>query len=128
MLKERALAHLGRNGEPDRVGVIMAWAMLRPDPLAAFGTILHWSGRAEGWMVFSAAASRRDRVLAARGAAACMDRLQLHPAFRRIEMWVAADQPWTPAFARALGMTEEGRARSWDLRGRDHLLFARIAA
>lgn len=123
IFRERALLQL------EHVPFPMAWILLDGDtPLAGFGTILHWPGRAEGWMVLARLANRRARVAAARAAAAKMDELQRRPAFRRIEMWVDASVPWAASFSRALGMHCEARAQAWGLAGEDHMLYARISA
>ena len=122
IFRERALSQIGQLPIPT------AWALLAGDtPLAAFGTLLHWVGRAEGWMVLARLADRRARVAAARAASAKMDELQRHAAYRRIEMWVLDGEPWAPSFSRALRMRCEAVVEAFDPLGRDHLLYARIA-
>lgn len=120
----RALALAQLNAVPRPMAWIMA---IDGRPAAGFGTVLHWAGRAEGWMVLTAGLPRRARVAAAREARARMDELQAHPWWRRIEMTVQADEPWAASFARALGMRLEGIARGWGPDGRDFMMFGRIA-
>lgn len=105
-----------------------AWALwVDLAPVAAFGAVPHWPGRAEGWMVFARTATRQARVLTARAAADRMDWLQTDPFWRRIEMYVHADQPWAVPFGRALGMHIEARVEAWAPDGADFFLMARIA-
>ena len=122
LFRARALATL------DAVDFPTAWVTLdRGRPVAAFGTMLHYPGRAEGWMIFVQGAGAKTRTSVARMANRRMNELQRSPWFRRIEMWVLAGAPWAATFSRALGMRCEGTAEAWDPAGRDYRLYARVA-
>ncbi len=94
--------------------------------LAAAGLIPQVPGRALAWLMLSPAADRRARVLALRHVRGVMDRRQADPAFRRIEMFVRAAEPWCGSFGRIMGFEREGLLRAWDELGRDYVLFARV--
>lgn len=94
--------------------------------LAAAGLIPQVPGRALAWLMLSPAADRRARVTALRHVGSVMDACQGDPAFRRIEMFVRAAEPWCGSFGRILGFEREGLLRAWDELGRDYVLFARV--
>lgn len=95
--------------------------------IGAGGLVPHWRGRAEGWWLTGQCARPRHLVHAARLARAFLDDRQRDPAFRRIEIFIRAGEPWASSFARALGFTCEGRLQAWDPAGRDMCIFARVA-
>lgn len=97
------------------------------DLIGAGGLVPHWRGRAEGWWLTGQCARPRHLVRAVRLAREFLDASQCDPAFRRIEIFIRAGEPWASSFARALGFTCEGRLQAWDPAGRDMVLFARIA-
>lgn len=95
--------------------------------LAAGGLVPLWPGRGLGWLMLSPFAGQRDRHQALTRARTMMCEAQRLPAWRRIEMYVRADEPWCDRFGRLMGMTCEGTMRRFDPLGRDYLLFARVA-
>lgn len=107
----------------------LAWCMLgRGRVLATAGLVPHWPGRAEAWMLRSRLITSREFVFAMWRCKAVLDARQRDPTFRRIEMFCRR-APWNMVFATRLGFTLEtpNGMRAWDTRGRDHMLFSRVA-
>ena len=94
--------------------------------LAAGGLIPQVPGRALAWLMLSAAARRGERVLALRQVQTVLAERHADPAFRRIEMFVRAAEPWCGSFGQLMGFEREGLLRAWDELGRDYVLFARV--
>jgi hypothetical protein len=97
-------------------------------PVAAFGLVKIWPGRAEGWQLSSRLARPRQLLAAARAAAALLDHHQRDADFRRIEMTVHCHCGWALSFAKALGLTVKTRLDKWDPAGRDVWFCERVAA
>lgn len=106
-----------------------AYAILDGGVVAcALGVFLIHPGRAHGWILKTPLARPRHMAYAVKNARERFDFWQASdPNFRRIEMQVADGEPWRESFAKRLGMTCEGLMRKWDVIGRDHWLYARIA-
>jgi hypothetical protein len=94
--------------------------------LAAAGIIPQWPGRAHAWLMLSPRAKWKHKRQALRRLTKAMKAAEKHPEWRRIEMFVRADEPWCDRFAAFLGMQFEGLARAWDPLGRDYKMFARV--
>lgn len=106
-----------------------AYAMLDGAvPVAAFGLVPSWHGRAEGWQLSSRLARPRQLTAAARAARTLLDMHQEDPAFARIEMVVHCHCGWALSFAKALGLTVKARLDRWDPAGRDVWFCERLAA
>lgn len=97
-------------------------------PVAAFGLVPSWPGRAEGWQLSSRLARPRELAVAARMARALLDGYQRDPQFRRIEMMVHCHCSWALSFAQALGLEIRLRLDKWDPAGRDVWFCERVAA
>jgi len=68
----------------------------------------------------------RHLVMAARWACAFLDVRQRSPQFRRVQMFVRANEPWVVSFTKALDFRLEGKHEAWDALGRDYYCFARV--
>lgn len=95
--------------------------------LGACGLIRRWHGMAEAWLMLSPHAEMPARIAAVRKVKEELDVHQRDPAFRRVEMYCRAAEPWSSKFGRLMGMRQEGLLRQRDPLGRDYRLFARIA-
>jgi hypothetical protein len=99
------------------------------DIICAWGAFPIHFGRAHGWLLRTPFARPRHMAFTTRKGRECFDWWQeTDPVYRRIEIQIAADQPWRESFAKRLGMTEAfGPMQAWDAQGRDHWQYARIA-
>jgi hypothetical protein len=105
----------------------LAYAMLDGASVPIGGALLpHFFGHAEAVCFVSREARARHLVAAARWATAFLDRRQRDPQFRRVQMFVRTNEPWTYTFPRALGFHCEGLHEAWDEAGRDNYCFARV--
>ncbi len=103
-------------------------AMLRDGRvLGAAGVAPQWVGRAVAWLLRSPECGRADGVRLLLRAARRLAALEQDPRFRRVEMYVCAEEPWCDRFGAAMGMRAEGDLRAWDPAGRTFRLFARVA-
>jgi hypothetical protein len=105
----------------------LSFALVEGGELIAGGGLVQiWPGRAEAWQLTSRHARPRQLAAAAAAARDTMDKRQRDPAFRRIEAYVRACEPWAVSFIRALGFVREGVLKAWDPAGRDVWLCARV--
>lgn len=95
--------------------------------VGAGGLVPHWHGRAEGWWLTGQCARPRQLVNASRLARDFLDRRQRDPAFRRIEIYVRAQERWADSFAHALGFKRGRLLHAWDPVARSYWMFERIA-
>jgi hypothetical protein len=104
------------------------YAVIRGGELVgAGGVVMHWPGLAEGWLLPSIFATRRDLVRATRGMRQWFDRLQQEPVYRRLEIRISAAAAWRSCWAKAIGFDAGQLLEAWGPDGSDHFLHARIA-
>lgn len=105
----------------------LAFALLDGgDLIAGGGLVQMWPGRAEAWQLTSRFARPRQLLAAVHIGRRVMDDRQRDPAFRRIEAYVRACEPWAQSFSKGLGFVREGILRRWDPAGRDVWICARV--
>lgn len=105
----------------------LAYAMIDGGEVPIGGALLpHFWGHGEACCFVSRFARPRHIVVAARWARAFLDRRQRDPQFRRVQMFVRADESWAVSFPKALGFSLEGFHQAWDAPGRDYYCFARV--
>ena len=119
------------NGMPDQMMVAasygLAYALIDGSDVPIGGALLPRVYRhAEASCFISRMARARHIVLAARWARAFLDRRQRDPQFRRVAMYVRANESWSESFPRSLGFSCEGLHEAWDTAGRDYWCFARV--
>jgi hypothetical protein len=105
----------------------LAYAMIDGGEVPIGAALLpHFWGHAEVCCFVSRFARPRHLVLAARWARAFLDVRQRSPQFRRVQMFVRTNEPWSQSFPRALGFECEGLHGAWDAAGRDYWCYARV--
>lgn len=105
----------------------LAYALLDGGmPMAGFGLVTHWHGRAEAWQLSSRHARPRQLAMAARMGSRLMDARQRDPAYRRVEAYVQCSQRWALSFIETLGFERKCVLAQWDPAGRDVWFCERI--
>lgn len=105
----------------------LGYAMVEGGDVLIGGALIpHFWGFAEACCFISYRTRPRHLVEAARWAKDFLDRRQRNPQFRRVQMFVRCDEPWSFSFPNALGFHWEGRHPAWDAAGRDYHCFGRV--
>ena len=91
--------------------------------ISASGILRIWTGRWQGWSVYSVRATVRDFVYIRNQTRLFLDGVDAN----RIEITVLLDFVGGHSYARSLGFTAEGVMRKYDMLGRDHVLYSRVS-
>ncbi len=94
--------------------------------IAAGGVIPIWPGRAEGWLLITHLAEKREIVTGIRFAGRWLDAKQEDPAFGRIEFFLLSQAAWRESFARALGLRFLSDLKRWGPDGEDYCHYERL--
>jgi hypothetical protein len=105
----------------------LAYALIDGSEVPIGGALLpRFYGHAEACCFITRMARARHIVVASRWARAFLDKRQRDPQFRRVQMYIRANEPWSQSFPRSLGFECEGLHAAWDAAGRDYWCYARI--
>lgn len=96
--------------------------------LGSGGVVMIWPGRAFGWAWFSRDVTARQMTFIHRRSTALIVDLQKDRRYNRIETTVVYDHVAGHRWAQMLGFMPEGDMRAYDVEGRDHTLYARVAS
>lgn len=94
--------------------------------IACSGILRIWPGRWQGWSIYGNMIDMRDYVNIRSFTRDFLDLQFNDPLVRRIEITVLLEFTNGHAYAQSLGFIPEGVMRSYDIFGRDHVLYARV--